>query len=169
VTTVKISGKPSTSAQEAVELYADRLYRNQGARIMVVGELKHAVRNEPAPDEDKDRSVELRITGLEVANPEQDEALRKVMRALYVSRTAQGTLDEDGDVELSATTLRLAADRLSDQEVARLRVGVRHWADYARRVFQTDKISEAELRHELEAIQSGLERVLNPGKEDEDE
>lgn len=163
MTTVKIAGKPSASAAAAIERYADQLYSNNTARVVIIAELKHAARNEPAPDEDKDRSVELKISGLEVASPEQDEALRKAMQALYISRTAQGTLDEGMDIELSESTLRQCGDRLLDLDVARMRVGVRHWADYTRRVFNTGNLTATEARHELEAILGGLEALLNPG------
>ena len=164
MTTVKIAGKPAATAAAAIERYADQLYTNQSARLMIIAELKHAIRNEPAPDEDKDRSVEVKISALEVANPEQDEAVRKAMHALYVGRTAQGTLDEDMDIELSETTLRQCGDRLLDLDVARMRVGVRHWADYTRRVFRTDELTATEARHELEVILGGLETLLNPGQ-----
>lgn len=164
MTAVKINGRPSASASEAVERYADTLYRNQGARIVVVAELKHAARTEPAPDEEKDRSVELKISALEVASPEQAEDLRKAMRALHLHRTAQGTLDEDGDIELANQTLRLCGDRLADVESAQLRAALRHWSDYTNRVFRTSNITETELRHELDNIRTGLERALNPAE-----
>ena len=78
------------------------------------------------------------------------------MRALYTSRTAQGTLDDDGDVELSNRTLELIGDRLLDLDVARMTVACRHWADYARNVIGIKKLTLAEARHELELIAQGL-------------
>lgn len=164
MTTVKIEGKPAATAAAALERYADQLYTNNTARLVIIAELKHAKQVTPAPDEDKDREVGVKITALEVASPEQDEALRKAMRALYVSRTAQGTLDEDMDIELSKTTLEQCGGRLLDLDVARMRVGLRHWTDYTRRVFKTDNLTVMEARHELEAILHGLEALLNPGQ-----
>lgn len=163
MTTVKLNGKPSASASEAVERYADKLYNDNTARIVGVIELKHSVKHTPAPDSEKDKAVELQITGLEIASPEQAEDLRKAMRALYLARTADGTLDIDGELEASRTTLRLLEGSLIDSEFVRLRVGLSHWHDRAREVFRTPNLSADELRLELDRIADGMRRVLDPG------
>lgn len=168
MTVVKINGRPAASASDAVERFADQLYGNNRARIMVIAELKHAGRTEPAPDEDKDRSVELKISGLEVASPEQAEDLRKAMRALYLGRTAEGTLDPDGELEASKNTLRLLEGSLVDLQYVRLRVGLRHWLDRTRDVFRTPNLSNDELRLELDRIADGLAQVLDPGLDSHD-
>ena len=166
MTIIKISGKPAASASDAIESYADKLYRDKSLRVIAIVELKHAGINEPAPDEGKDRSVEVRISGLEVASPAQEEDLRKAMRALYLARTADGTLDPDGEFEASKTVLSMIGERLADAEMVRLMAGARHWSGEARRVFRTSELSLTEMRHELQRIADGLHILAYPGTPD---
>jgi len=165
MTTVKIAGKPAASASDAIEIYADKLYRDKALRIVAIVEFKHAGINEPAPDEGKDRTVEVRISGLEIASPAQEEDLRKAMRALYLARTADGTLDVDGEIAASKTALQLIGERMADAEMVRYGIGIRHWAHQAREVFRTPKITESELRHELQRIADGLTALVHAGLE----
>lgn len=157
---IKLDGKLSTSAGDSLALHAQELYRRPGMRLVGVVELRHAERTQPAPDEDKEPSVKLRISALELANVEQEDTLRKAMEALYVHRTAHGTLDDEGAVELSERTLKHTGDLLHAVEAARMRVGAGQWADYARRAAGVGAATVAELRHELDAVAKGLERVL---------
>jgi hypothetical protein len=156
MTAVKLASKASSRAGEAIGRHAQALYATPGKRVIGIVELKHAERNQPAPDEDKESSVTLRIEHLEIAETDQEEVLRQAMSALYLARTAQGTLDDAGDVELSKRTLELTGDRLLDLEAARLNVACRHWADYARNVIGIKKLNVAEAKHELENIAQGL-------------
>lgn len=149
MTTIKLDSKPATAAGDALAPHATRLYANPGVRILGVVELAHVERTEPAPDEDREPSVKLRISHLEIANSEQEDALRTAQRALYLNRTAQGTLGEDGDIELSKHTLSLTAGILASVEASRLRVALDHWAVYARRVLNTSNVTISEMRHEL--------------------
>lgn len=167
MTIIKIAGKPAASASDAIESYADKLYRDKALRVVAIVEFKHAGINEPAPDEGKDRSVEIRISGLEVASPAQEEDLRKAMRALYLARTADGTLDPDGEVEASRSIMSLIGERLADAEMVRQGIGIRHWAGEARRVFRTPMITQQELLHELQRIADGLHLLAYPGTGDE--
>ena len=160
MTVIRLDSKVSTNAGEALLRHAGRLYNRPGVRIVGVAELAHVERTQPAPDEDKEPSVKLRITHLEIANPEQEDVLRRAMEALYLHRTATGTLGEDGDVELSERTITLTGGELNAVEAARMRVAMRHWADYARRVLSLTNATTVELRHELEAIASGMESVI---------
>jgi hypothetical protein len=168
MTIIKIAGKPAASASDAIESYADKLYRDKALRVVAIVEFKHAGINEPAPDEGKDRSVEIRISGLEVASPAQEDDLRKAMRALYLARTAEGTLDPDGEYEASKGVMSLIGERLADAEMVRLMVGVRHWAEETSKVFRTQEATVSELRHELQRITDGLRALAWPGLEDED-
>ena len=169
MTAVKIEGKVSTAAADALMRHADWLYNHPSGKIVGITELSHVERTEPAPDEDRERSVKLRLNILEIASPEQEEALRQAMRALYLHRTAQGTLTEDMDIDVAKQTLRLIGDRLADLENARLRVALRHWADYAQRAFNTTNATATELRHELDILNTGLEKALSARPDDEEE
>jgi hypothetical protein len=156
MTAVKIAGKPSAHAADAIGRHAATLYASPGKTVLGVIELKHAERMQPAPDEDKEPTVTLRVAHLEIAEADQEEALRQAMRALYIARTAQGTLDDEGEVALSERTLEMTADRLLDLEVARLVTACRHWSDYARKTINIKKLNLSEARHELENIAQGL-------------
>ncbi len=156
MTIVKLASKASAHAADAIGRHAIGLYASPGKRIVGVVELAHVERTQPAPDEDKEPSVTLRIAHLEIAEADQENVLREAMQALYLARTSAGTLDEDGTITLSERTLEMCGDRLLDLEAARLNAACRHWADYARRVVNIKKLTTAEARHEMELIAAGL-------------
>lgn len=160
MTVAKLEGKTAAAAAAGLEPYISTLYANPGKRVIGVVELRHAERTQPAPDEDKEPSVKLRITHLELARPEQEEALRQAQRALFLHRTASGTLDEEGELALSDQALRLVADHLHALEAARLRAAVQHWQAQARRVLSMQDLTATEVRHELDTIADGLAAVL---------
>lgn len=157
---IKLDAKLTATAGGALERHAGKLYARPGMRIVGVVELRHVERVQPAPDEDKEPAVKLRITQLEVANADQEDAVREAMQALYLHRNAQGTLDEAGDVDLADRTVRMTGGLLHAIEAARMRVAVGLWADQCRRALAVEKITVAEMRHELDAVAQGLERVL---------
>jgi hypothetical protein len=157
---IKLDPKITAAAGNALERHAGKLYDRPGMRLVGVVELRHVERTQPAPDEDKEPGVKLRITTLEIANPDQEDTIRDAQRALYVHRNAQGTLDEAGDIDLADRTLKMTGGLLHAIESARMRVAAGHWADYARRAAAVERATAPELRHELEAIAKGLERVL---------
>jgi hypothetical protein len=166
MTVIKLDSTLAGNASLALERHAQKLYARPGVRIVGVVELRHVERTQPAPEESKDQSVKLRLTHLEIANPEQEDAIRQAMEALYLHRSAQGTLGEHGDIELADRTIRLTGGLLHAMEAARLQVAVRHWADQARRALATPGATAAELRHELDAVAAGLEAALRPHDED---
>lgn len=153
---IKLASKVSTNASDSIARHAGALYATPGKSVVGVVELRHVLRTQPAPDEEAAPSVTLRISHLEIAEADQEEVLRQAMQALRLARTAQGTLTEDGDVELSERTLELTGDRLLDLEAARLNAACRHWAGYARNIIGMKKLTTAEARHELENIAAGL-------------
>jgi hypothetical protein len=161
MTQLKFESKPAAVADEAIEPYVRIVYDNPGKRLVVVGELQHVERTQPAPGSDKTPVVRVKFTHLEVANPEQENELRNVLRALYLQRTATGTLEEDGQLELSPDTLRSAAGLLGAIEVARLKVQMRHWAAYARRIVHARDLVETEIRHELQTVADGLTAAID--------
>jgi hypothetical protein len=160
MTIAKIEGKPSAAAAAGLEPWIQPLYAAPSKRVLGVLELAHILRTQPAPDADKEPEVKLRITHLEIARPEQEAPIREALRALYLHRTASGTLDEDGQLELSKSTLELTGGLLHALEAARLRAAVIHWHQQCRRVLGVNEITVTEMRHELDTIADGLSAVL---------
>ncbi|WKD36549.1 hypothetical protein [Streptomyces xanthophaeus] len=93
--TVKFDSKVLTDPAEALEPFASEMFKQRRGNWMAIVQLSHVERTEPGPDEDKDPSVKIRITQIEVAGDAltQDQ-LRHLMRDLYERRTSDGTLDE---------------------------------------------------------------------------
>jgi hypothetical protein len=99
---VKFDSKVLTDVAEALEPLATEMFKQRAGRWMAVVEFGHAERTEPGPDEDKQPTVKLRITGIEVAADEiTGGRLRGVQREMFDRRTSGGTLferDSDSDV-----------------------------------------------------------------------
>ncbi|MFJ6061643.1 hypothetical protein ACIQHU_01240 [Streptomyces tendae] len=99
---VKFDSKVLTDVAEALEPLATEMFKQRRGRWMAVVELAHVERTEPGPDEDKQPTVKLRITGIEVAADEiTGGRLRGVQREMFDRRTSGGTLFEgnrDSDV-----------------------------------------------------------------------
>ncbi|SEG44568.1 hypothetical protein SAMN04489712_105258 [Thermomonospora echinospora] len=165
MTAIKLDSKLGRSATDALEPHVLPLYGRLGARIVAVLEFEAIERNQVAEDADKDAWVKLRITGMEIPTREQENALREAMRVLYLQRTAFGTLEEDGSIELSEDTLKHAAGVLADIEAAKLRAGVAHWAGRVRRTTGAAKdFTVAELLAEMRQIRDGLDALLDRGQ-----
>jgi hypothetical protein len=160
VKTIKIDTKLSARASAGLGPHADALYEHLGGRAVAVVELAAMERNEVADEEDKEPYVKLRLTAIEVAGGEQEQIIRGVLRSLYTIRTAEGTLTDEQQVELSKETLRLAADSAVNIEAARLRVALLEWARYARQASTTTRMTAIEALHELEIIAKGLQEAL---------
>jgi hypothetical protein len=170
MTAAKIEGKPAAAAAAGLEPWIQPLYAAPSKRVIGVVELAHVLRTQPAPDADKEAEVRLRITHLEIARPEQEDAIRQALSALYLHRTAYGTLDEDtGQLQLSQGTLEATAGKLHALEAARLRAAVQHWGTYARRVLGVAEITTSEMRHELDTICEGLASALAAADRTDDE
>lgn len=169
MTALKFTGKPTAAAMQALEPHITRLYNAPGARVMAVIEMAHVERLQPAPGSDKDASVGMKITACEIPTREQEGAIREAQRALYLQRTARGTLDEDGQMTLDDDTLKMTAGLLMSIECARLRAGLQHWTDYARRVVgASGKLAGSEIAHELQTVVDGMAAVLATAKPEED-
>lgn len=168
-TTAKLDSKMSRAAQDGLEGWVLPLYATPGKRIVGVIELAHVERTQPAPDADKEPSVKLRITHLEIANDEQENILREAMKALHLHRTAYGTLDEDGELQLSQGTLERTGGMLHAVEAARLRAAVVHWREQALRVYSIPEATVTEMRHEIDMLARGLAAVLQVSDDDSDE
>lgn len=169
MTTLKLTGKPASAAMQALEPHIRRLYDKPGLRVMAIVEFAHMERMQPAPGSDKDQSVTVKITACEVPTAEQDGQIREAQRALFLARTAHGTLDEAGQLQLDDATLKLLPGLLMSTECARLRAGLAHWNAYARRVVgQSGKLTQTEMAHELLAVADGLAAVLQQASEEVD-
>lgn len=96
---VKFDSKILTDVAEALEPHSTEMFQQRRGRWMAVVELAHVERTEPGPDEDKQPTVKLRVTSIEVAADEiTGGRLRGVQREMYDRRTSGGTLfqrDED--------------------------------------------------------------------------
>jgi hypothetical protein len=97
---VKFDSKVLTDVAEALEPHATEMFKQRRGRWIAVVELGHVERTEPGPDEDKNPTVKLRVTSIEVAADEiTGGRLRGVQREMYDRRTSGGTLFEsDSDV-----------------------------------------------------------------------
>ncbi len=168
MTTVKLDSKLGGGPAAAIEPHIPALYGKPGCRILVIGELAHIERTQPAPDSEGEPSVKMRISSMEIASKEQEGAVREALRALYMQRTAQGTIDEHGQMLLSEHTLKLTAGLLTEIETARLRAGLQHWATYAHSARHTQNPVLSEVLHELQTIADGLSAVLSRAAVEED-
>jgi hypothetical protein len=157
MTAVKIDPKLSANASLGIEEHTGRLYSKPGMRILAVVELAHVERTQPAPDEDKEPSVKLGIKHLEVARGGRaEEAVRRALHALYTIRTASGTLDGDGEVQLSERTLGDTGGDVFAVSAARMQVASERWARYAAQVAANTQLTLEQLRNELRQISKGL-------------
>ncbi|MFI1767464.1 hypothetical protein ACH41H_36195 [Streptomyces sp. NPDC020800] len=169
MTQLKFDAKVSASAQEALEPHVRPVYDGPGARRLFIGEFAHIERTEPAPGTEKEASVKVRITHLELPNREQEDAVRDALRFLHLQRTAHGTFDDEGQLELADSTLRLTGGMLAFIETARLRAGLEHWREYAQRLMRGPDLTVTEMRHEMQALSDGLTAVLNTARDHDGE
>lgn len=169
MTTLKVQGKPGQAAQAALAPHIGTLYANPGKRIVGVVELAHIERTQPAPESDKDASVTMRITSLEIPNADQEDTIRQAQRALHMQRTAFGTLNEAGEMELAERTLQLTGGMLNAIETARLRASLSHWMNYARRCVDNEKLTLSEVRNELRTVADGMSSALNAAHPDDED
>jgi hypothetical protein len=161
VTTLKIVGNPASGAMQALEPHVARMYAIPGVRVMAIIEMAHVERVQPAPGADGKPTVKMKVTACEVPGPDQEGAIREAQRALYLARTARGTIDEDGTLQLTEQTLKLTPGLLMSLECARLRAGLAHWTAYAQRVAGASaQFSTTEMAHELQAIADGLISIV---------
>lgn len=92
---VKLDTKILADVAASLESFAPQMFKQRAGRWMAVVELAHVERTEPGPEEEKNPTVKVRITQIEVAGSAvNDEHLRHLLLDLYQRRTAEGTLDE---------------------------------------------------------------------------
>lgn len=92
-TKILLSGYIPTSSG-ITDQVADDMWPALGKEYVAVCVLKVDKHSESA-DSEKERGATLKIVDLELATSDEDQdALRRALRALYRDRTAEGTLDE---------------------------------------------------------------------------
>lgn len=155
MTAMKIKGKLAGLAVQSLFDLTKPVYDHPGVRLIGVVELAHIERSEPAPGEDQEASVTMQIKAIEIAHGDQQDHLRRAMHSLYMHRTAQGTIDEALEPQLSESTIADLGNDLNGIEAARLRVALEEWSDYIARVLRTNLTKGAAL-DELRTVQMGL-------------
>jgi hypothetical protein len=164
VTTLKLDGTPGSSALDALEPHIPAIYADPGRHVMAIVEWRHVERVQPAPGTDKEPSVKVKMVSCEIPIGEQVDAVRSAQRALYLRRTAQGTLTEQLDVEMTERTLERLGGELAYADSVRLQAGVHAFARYAEDACSRARPTIGELRADLKAIRDGL-RALSTGVE----
>lgn len=151
-----IKGQPS----DALAGHVERIYANPGATFLSVVEFRHSERIEYS-DEDREPVVKCRVANLEVANTgEQESQVRSLLRALFLQRTAQGTLDDAGEVKLSKQTIELTAGLAMGEEVARLRAVLDHVQTRVHELASTPGMLESDLRAKVDALDVVLSAAM---------
>lgn len=172
MTTAKIDTKISAQVGDVLDPHVDTLMAHLRAgrvdTLHIVGTLTPSERTEPTPGEDREATVKLKLTSAEIPHADQAEPLREVQRALWLVRTATGTITEDGDVRLAKHTLTAAGSHVAHLAAARLRAGVDQWAKQARAA-TTNRLSAAEMWHEMERLADGLQALLGQRPDTDDE
>ncbi|QBI56866.1 hypothetical protein [Streptomonospora litoralis] len=168
---LKFDPNYSVSVGDALAPYAQPLMAaartGKRMRLMIVGELAPGERTEPAPGQDKEPALKLVLVSGEVAAPDQEDTVRQVQRALYLERTAQGTLDEEGQVVLPKQVLDAAGDHVALVALAKLRAGVDVWAKEARKAVH-NQLSAQEMWLEMQRQADGLSKLLDEDPETDD-
>ena len=165
---IKIEGKLNSSATEALADHAKALYDKPSTRVGIV-ELRSDYNVAPNPGSEKKAAVVCRINLLEIATADQEEDVRRAMQALYLHRTARGTLDDAGQLEFSEDTVRLLGSMLHERETVRLSAGLRHWAREMDRIANSSILTPGEFRHEFDRVHDGLNALLHPARVPDDE
>jgi hypothetical protein len=165
---IKIDGKLGAGADAALSDHAKALYDKPGSRRVGIIELRRDYGLAPDPSGSKKAVVGLAIAGLEIAGPDQEGAVREAQKTLYMQRTAKGTLDEEGQIQLTQDTVRLLGGVLNDIELARLRAAVERWTTEIHNAIHSKTLTDGEIRHELDRIHAGLTRALHPARTDDE-
>lgn len=116
MTAIKFDSKVVADVDQALRPHAGWMFAKQGGRWVAVVELEHVERAEPAPEEDKDATVKLRITDAEIADdPDHASYLREILEALFRRRTKANTLDEHLTGPAASDVLRTSAGVITSQ------------------------------------------------------
>lgn len=160
MTVAKLVSKMTAAADSGLEEYVTPLYQRPGKTVLALVELKHIERTQPAPGSDLAPVVRLQINRMEVPKAGQSQPIQDALDALYLQRTAAGTLDQAGEVQLAEDTIRRTHGELHALEAARLHVGVRSWRARLMDVMSKDRMTPSDYRRDLREISNGLSALL---------
>jgi hypothetical protein len=157
-------GLAGGNRSDSLDLHAARLYEAPRP-VMAVVELLPVDRVVPIDGgSEKDPVVRLRIESLEVApGGGAESTLRDVQRALYVTRTANGTLGSEDELQSAAMTLEHAGDLVAEYESARLRVVLDVLLDRVAGVLSHPKHREADVRRLIGELLEQAEKARDTG------
>ena len=158
-------GKMTAAAADAMADHIRPLYDKPGGTVLAVVELQHIERTQPGPGSEADAVVTARIAHLEVPVGAQVAPVRELQRALYLTRTARGTLDGDGEVALAESTVRLTAGAVLEADAAQCRAALRSLADMASRARRNERATAATMAADLEDIERAVDAFLVGGAE----
>lgn len=165
---LKLASALPSAVIESVQDLVKPLFGKPGMRVVGIVELAHVERLEVAPDEDKEPVVTVGMKMLEIAHGEQVDHLRRAANALYVQRTATGTLDEEvGAFELNKNLLEGLSDDFALRETARLRAAMNHQATILHRL-KVGTFTETDMRKQIAKLHDIVTSVLE-FREDDDE
>ena len=120
---LKFLAKASPSADRGFGVVADDLYNAPGCHALALIEFQHVDHNDPDEAAGIPRQVTLKMVNAEVARDEKRaDVLRRMLRAMYVLRTADGTLDGDNDIHAANAELMRSVDSYAVETAAELRV-----------------------------------------------
>lgn len=151
MTQMKFSYQLGQAAAEAVSEIVDHVYATKGSTFMAVVEFvrKKTLEEE---DPDKENTVWVGVGALAIGAGEQANLLREVQRALYLQRTARGTLDQANELRLAKQTLKDAQGLVSGEEVARLSAWIRLIRDELAAVTADETLDARALRKAADAV-----------------
>lgn len=164
MTTAKIAGAVGASAAAGLTPYIDDLYKHPGKRVLAIVELRHVEKTEPIADTEREPSVKLAVTELEVAAGDKEDPVREALQALYVHRTAHGTLTEHGDVQIAESTLRTFGGDLHAIESARLGVSIKVLREQAMSILSSPEASVGQLRADIRRLVNRFDTVMGGGE-----
>lgn len=156
----------ASAASDGLEGHVRRIFDNQSAKIVFVGELEHVQRVEPGPASTVEPSVSVRLSRLEVPSQAQQEAIRELLQALYLLRTPQGTLDElTGAVSLDGAAQKVAgaASVTYVSEALDARIVLRHVHAALADMTSPGQMDVVKIRRRIKKVHTALGRFLAEG------
>ncbi|GAA3251264.1 hypothetical protein [Nonomuraea helvata] len=103
----KLDSKILKRLEDSFLPHTRSLYDRLGSSVVAIVELTSVERAETAAEEEKAPTVKLRVTGLEIATRDQEDALRRAQQAMFQLRTTSGTLAELDSEQVTRHIARL--------------------------------------------------------------
>lgn len=157
-TKLKLANAVASAAGDALAPHIPGFYDQPGATLLAIVELEHRSRVEVPDSSELEPSVTARISAIEVPGKAAEDAVRSIMRGLYLLRTARGTLDE-----VAGTLLEDASKEIADGldstmlQIAAVQAAAMHEA--ARQLWEladTVEVTEAAWRRRVRKIADAI-------------